>query len=81
MGDDRLSTRRTSIIGWSTALAALIALLALAFRLNGLGYVRQNLDRAYPHGLGVAIREAIADGRFDQLPATSVQARDRKSVV
>jgi hypothetical protein len=74
VGDDRLSTRRTSIIGWSTALAALIALLALAFRLNGLGYVRQNLDRAYPHGLGVAIREAIADGRFDQLPATSVQA-------
>jgi hypothetical protein len=60
------------LLFWPAAGA--IALLALAFRLNGLGYVRQNFDRAYPHGLGIAIREWIADGRLDQLPATSVQA-------
>ncbi len=67
----------TRTVGQSAALwpaAALIALLALAFRLNGLAHVRQNFDRAFPHGLGIAIREAIADGRFDQLPTTSVQA-------
>jgi hypothetical protein len=57
---------------WLPAL--LIALLAFAFRMNGLAEVRQNYDRAYPHGLGIFIREAIADGQFDRLPAVSLLA-------
>ena len=80
MREGRQAERRSGVIrpaGQSAVLwpaAALIALLALAFRLNGLEHVRQNFDRAFPHGLGIAIREAVADGLFDQLPTTSVQA-------
>lgn len=48
--------------------------MAFAFRMHGLEQVRHNYDRAYPHGLGLFIRQAIADGRFDQLPAVSLLA-------
>ncbi|MDW8352498.1 MAG: glycosyltransferase family 39 protein [Anaerolineae bacterium] len=58
-----------------TCLPALgVALTAFAFRMHGLEHVRQNYDRAYPHGLGLFIREAIATGRLDQLPAVSLLA-------
>ncbi|MCS6849269.1 MAG: hypothetical protein RMN52_16320, partial [Anaerolineae bacterium] len=57
---------------WLPALS--VALMAFAFRMHGLEHVRQNYDRAYPHGLGIFIREAIADGHFDQLPAVSLLA-------
>ena len=42
--------------------------------MNGLADVRQNYDRAYPHGLGIFIREVIADGQLDRLPAVSLLA-------
>ncbi len=48
--------------------------MAFAFRMHGLEHVRQNYDRAYPHGLGLFIRQAVAEGRFDQLPAASLLA-------
>jgi len=57
---------------WLPAL--FVVLLAVAFRLNGLEWIRQNYDRAYPHGLGIFIRDAIADGRLDQLPRVSLLA-------
>lgn len=54
--------------------ALFVVALTFAFRMNGLEYVRHNYDRAYPHGLGIFIREAIADGRLDQLPSLSLLA-------
>ncbi|PJF48175.1 MAG: hypothetical protein D6709_13245 [Chloroflexi bacterium] len=48
--------------------------MAFAFRMHGLEHVRQNYDRAYPHGLGLFIRQAVAEGHFDQLPAVSLLA-------
>lgn len=42
--------------------------------MDGLEYVRQNYDRAYPHGLGIVIRDALAGGRLDQLPPVSLLA-------
>ncbi|MFN4293112.1 MAG: hypothetical protein ACK4JD_03180 [Thermoflexales bacterium] len=57
---------------WLPAL--LVIWMAFAFRMHGLEHVRQNYDRAYPHGLGLFIRQAVAEGRFDQLPAASLLA-------
>jgi hypothetical protein len=57
---------------WLPAL--FVALLAFAFRMQSLEMVRHNFDRGYPHGLGIAIREAIAQGQLDQLPAVSLFA-------
>lgn len=57
---------------WAPAL--FVVLLAFALRLHGLEHVRQNYDRAYPHGLGIAMREAIAGGRLDQVPTVSLVA-------
>jgi hypothetical protein len=57
---------------WLPAL--FVALLAFAFRMQSLEMVRHNFDRGYPHGLGFAIREALAQGRLDQLPAVSLFA-------
>lgn len=57
---------------WLPAL--FVALLAFAFHLQSMEWVRHNFDRGYPHGLGMAIREAIAQGRLDQLPAVSLVA-------
>lgn len=48
--------------------------MAFAFRMHGLEQVRQNYDRAYPHGLGLFIRQAVVEGRFDQLPPVSLLA-------
>ncbi len=49
-------------------------MLAVALRLYGLESVPHNYDRGYPHGLGIIIREALADGRLDQLPAAGAVA-------
>jgi hypothetical protein len=57
---------------WPPAL--FVIWTAFAFRMHGLEHVRQNYDRAYPHGLGLFIRQAVAEGRFDQLPAVSLLA-------
>ena len=57
---------------WLPAL--FVALLAFAFRMQSLEWVRHNFDRGTPHGLGMAIREALAQGRLDQLPAVSLVA-------
>lgn len=54
--------------------ALFVALPAFAFRMQSLEMVRHNFDRGYPHGLGIAIREAILQGRLDQLPAVSLVA-------
>ncbi|MCS6774182.1 MAG: glycosyltransferase family 39 protein, partial [Thermoflexales bacterium] len=54
--------------------ALFVVWLALAFRLNGLEHVRQNYDRASPHGLGIHIRDALAEGRWQDLPRTSIVA-------
>ncbi len=54
--------------------AIFVVLMTFAFRMHGLAHVRQNYDRAYPHGLGIFIREAVTDGRLDQLPAVSLLA-------
>lgn len=43
-------------------------------RLHGLNLIRQNEDRAYPHGQGIAIREALADGRMGDLPTLGITA-------
>jgi hypothetical protein len=63
---------RGRALEWLPAL--FVALLAFAFHLQSLGWVRHNFDRGYPHGLGMAIREAIAQNRLDQLPAVSLIA-------
>lgn len=72
-GDDECSA---SPVRWLSAwLPAMLAIwLAFAFRMHGLEHVRQNYDRAYPHGLGLFIRQALIEGRFDQLPAVSLLA-------
>ena len=60
---------------WSRQLPAFLAVtLAVALRLYGLESVPHNYDRGYPHGLGIIIREALADGRLDQLPAAGAVA-------
>jgi 4-amino-4-deoxy-L-arabinose transferase-like glycosyltransferase len=63
---------RGRALEWLPAL--FVALLAFAFHMQSLETVRHNFDRGYPHGLGMAIREAIAQGRLDQLPAVSLVA-------
>lgn len=63
---------RGRALQWLPAL--FVALLAFAFHLQSLEWVRHNFDRGYPHGLGMAIREAIAHGRLDQLPVVSLVA-------
>ncbi len=55
-------------------LVVLILWLALLLRLDHLHYTRQNLDRAVPHGLGILIRDAIAEGRLPDLPMLGLQA-------
>ncbi len=54
--------------------AFFVVWLALAFRLADLEHTRQNYDRAAPHGLGIAIREAINEGRWHDLPRVSLTA-------
>lgn len=69
---ERSATQSRWLRTWLPAL--FVIWMAFAFRMHGLEHVRQNYDRAYPHGLGIFIREALADGRFDQLPAVSLLA-------
>ena len=57
---------------WAPPL--LVMWLALLARLDRLEHTRQNFDRAYPHGLGIIIRDAIAAGRWDDLPLTGITA-------
>ena len=52
----------------------LVILLAFGMRLHDLSAIRQNEDRAIPHGQGIAIREALADGRMNDLPALGITA-------
>jgi hypothetical protein len=52
----------------------LIVLLAVAFRLWGLNGIAHSYDRGYPHGLGLLIRDAIAAGRWSDLPVVGVLA-------
>ncbi len=60
---------------WGQRLPAFLAvLLAVALRLYGLESVPHNYDRGYPHGLGIVIHEALADGRLDQLPIAGAVA-------
>lgn len=60
---------------WTQRFTAFLAvLLAVALRLYGLESVPHNYDRGYPHGLGIVIREALAGGRLDQLPAAGAVA-------
>lgn len=47
-------------------------LTALALRSHELGLVRGNFDRAYPHGLGLIIRDLIAQGRWSELPLLGI---------
>lgn len=47
-------------------------LTALALRSHELGLVRGNFDRAYPHGLGLIIRDLIANGRWSELPLLGI---------
>lgn len=54
--------------------AFFVVWLALAFRIADLEHVRQNLDRAVPHGLGIAILEAVLEGRWHDLPRASLTA-------
>ncbi len=52
-------------------LAVPIILLGFALRVYRLDAVRHEFDRGYPHGLGIAILESIADRRWSDLPAVS----------
>jgi hypothetical protein len=49
-------------------------LLTLALRLHGLDQVRHNYDRAFPHGSGFLIRNALANGDWAGLPRVSLVA-------
>lgn len=52
-------------------LAVPILLLGFALRVHRLDAVRHEFDRGYPHGLGIAIVESVADGRWSDLPVVS----------
>ncbi len=52
----------------------LILWLALLARLDQLELTRQNLDRAYPHGLGILIRDALASSHLSELPRLGITA-------
>ena len=54
---------------WRVVLIALTPpLIAACFSLYGLDGIPHNFDRGYPHGLGVAIREALVSGHISGLP-------------
>ena len=52
-------------------LAVPILLLGFALRVHRLDAVRHEFDRGFPHGLGIAVLESIADGRWSDLPVVS----------